>query len=250
MNLLILTGAGVSAESGVPTFRDADGLWEGHRVEDVATPGAFARNPTLVHQFYNARRQALVGPKDSPGVGIEPNAAHQALVRLERWHAERFPEHEFLLVTQNIDGLHAAAGSERSIEMHGNLRQAQCLTSGKIMDWEEDLGPDTPHPDAPDDPARRGQLRPHVVWFGEMPIGLERIAAAAARADVFCSIGTSSLVYPAAGIVSQTPRRCLRIEINLNPTAGSGMFEDIRQGLASTEVPRWVRQMTNDPSSY
>ena len=243
MNLLILTGAGVSAESGVPTFRDADGLWEGHRVQDVATPQAFARDPAIVHQFYNARRRALVGPKGQSGGGIEPNAAHHALVKLERWHERQFPDDDFLLVTQNIDGLHAAAGSERMIAMHGNLRQAQCLSTGQIHDWDDDLDAHTPHPDTPEDPDRRGQLRPHVVWFGEMPIGLERIARAADRADVFCSIGTSSLVYPAAGIVSQTPRQCRRIEINLQPTAGSSMFEDIRQGPASTEVARWVGEL-------
>ena len=240
MNVLILTGAGVSAESGVPTFRDADGLWEGHRFEDVATPEAFARNPTLVHEFYNARRRALVDTE------VRPNAAHQSLARWERWHREHRVG-DFLLVTQNIDGLHAAAGSENVLAMHGELLQARCIETGKLFDWRTDLNTETPHPDAPEDPRRRGRLRPHVVWFGEMPIGLERIERAAQRADLFVSIGTSSLVYPAAGIVSWTPPSCRRIEINLQSTAGSGDFSEVRQGLASVEVPRLVNEETQSP---
>ena len=236
MNVLILTGAGISAESGVPTFRDADGLWEGHRVEDVATPEAFQRDPALVHAFYNARRVALVDG------GIEPNAAHRALVRWEREHHRRGVG-EFLLVTQNIDGLHAAAGHQNVLAMHGQLRTARCVETDALFDWDGDLSTDTPHPDAPEDPRRRGQLRPHVVWFGEMPIGMDRIERAAASADLFVSIGTSSLVYPAAGIVSWTPPSCRKVEINLNPTAGSEAFDEVRQGPASIEVPRFVEDV-------
>lgn len=235
MNILILTGAGISAESGIPTFRDADGLWEGHRFEDVATPEAFRRNPELVHSFYNARRKALLDPK------IAPNPAHLALAEWETWHREN-DGGQFLLVTQNIDGLHRRAGSQSVLAMHGELLTARCGETDALFDWTEDLGVDTPHPEDPSDPRRRGLLRPHVVWFGEMPIGLEQIETAAADADLFVSIGTSSLVYPAAGIVSQTPPRCRRVEINLQSTAGSASFDEVSQGPASIEVPKFVRR--------
>ena len=237
MNVLILTGAGISAESGIPTFRDADGLWEGHRFEDVATPEAFERDPKLVHTFYNARRNALLAP------AIKPNPAHLALAEWETWHREN-DGGQFLLVTQNIDGLHRRAGNQSVLAMHGELLVARCAESGELFDWTDELWIDTPHPDDPGDKTRAGLLRPHVVWFGEMPIGLSQIENAAAQADLFVSIGTSSLVYPAAGIVSQTRPDCRRVEINLQTTAGSTSFDEMRQGPASTEVPKFVAEQT------
>ena len=229
MNVLVLTGAGISAESGIPTFRGADGLWHGHRVEDVATPEGFLRDPELVHRFYNGRRRELQQS------GIEPNAAHAALAEFEQNHAG-----EFLLVTQNIDDLHQRAGSRNVLPMHGELLKARCCETGELWEWREDLGVDTPHPR---DPSRRGLLRPHVVWFGEMPFGMEQIEAAARQADLFLAIGTSGLVYPAAGIVQWTPPECRRVEINLDDTPASSAFDATVRGKASQEVPRFLQSL-------
>ena len=226
MNVLVLTGAGISAESGIPTFRGADGLWEGHRLEDVATPTAFVRDPELVQTFYNERRRRLL--RDD----IRPNAAHLALADYERHH-----EGEFLLVTQNIDDLHQRAGSKNVLPMHGELLKARCLDTGELFPWREDLTLQTPHPS---DPRRVGRLRPHVVWFGEMPIGMERIEEAAREADLFIAIGTSAVVYPAAGIVRWTRSNCRRIEINLDDTPQSGTFDETIRGKASVEVPKFL----------
>ncbi|MEM9825616.1 MAG: NAD-dependent deacylase [Planctomycetota bacterium] len=231
MKILILTGAGISAESGIPTFRDADGLWEGHRFEDVATPEAFAEFPQRVHEFYNQRRRAVQAPD------IQPNAAHRALAEFEQRHAD-----EFLLVTQNIDPLHQRAGSKKLLPMHGELLKARCLDTGKVIDWHDDLSVTTPHPDdaaVPQHPARLGRLRPHLVWFGEMPIGLEQISAAAQQADLFVAIGTSAVVYPAAGIVEAVPAGCRCVEINLETTPQSRRFDEAIQGPASTAVPEF-----------
>lgn len=232
MNVLILTGAGISAESGIRTFRDADGLWEGHRVEEVATPQGFDANPALVHEFYNERRRGLQRPE------IQPNAAHLALAEFEARHVDG----EFLLVTQNIDDLHQRAGSRQVLPMHGELLKVRCIDTHAVFDWTGDLDLSTPHPDDPDNPRLKGRLRPHVVWFGEMPFGLERIERAAAEADVFVAIGTSGLVYPAAGIVSQTPSDCQKIEINLGQTPASPSFDETIHGKASVEVPRLLRR--------
>lgn len=229
MNVLVLTGAGISAESGIPTFRDANGLWEGHRFEDVATPEAFERDPTLVHQFYNERRRQLQSSD------IQPNAAHVVLADFEARHSG-----DFLLVTQNIDHLHQAAGSQNVLAMHGELLKARCCDSGKLFDWTEDLTLKTPHPD---DPTRLGRLRPHVVWFGEMPFGLETIQQAAWQADLFVSIGTSSKVYPAAGIVSATGPNCRTVEINLDETDGTSSFDESIRGPASVEVPKFFQSL-------
>ncbi len=226
MNVLILTGAGISAESGIPTFRGAGGLWEGWRVEEVATPEAFRLDPERVHRFYNQRRQNLRCSQ------IQPNAAHIALAEFEKSHSG-----EFLLVTQNIDDLHQRAGSRKILAMHGELMKARCLETGALFDCEGDLSVDTPHPL---DPSRRGCLRPPVVWFGEMPIGMDRIAQAASRADVFVAIGTSSLVYPAASIVQWTQRQCRRVEINLEDTPQSQAFALTLRGTASTLVPEFL----------
>jgi NAD-dependent deacetylase len=237
MNILILTGAGISAESGIPTFRDANGLWEGHAVEEVATPQGFARNPKLVHRFYNERRRALLSNT------IQPNPGHLALAEFELSHQSN-RRGDFLLVTQNIDDLHARAGSQNVLSMHGELLKVRCLITEAIFDWRDDLGTDTPHPDDPDDQSMRGCLRPHVVWFGEMPIGLGKIEQAAANADVFVAIGTSGLVYPAAGIVEQTKPTCRKIEINLGDTPASAAFDETIHGLASEEVPRLLKELS------
>ncbi|MNL00278.1 NAD-dependent protein deacylase [compost metagenome] len=227
MNLVILTGAGVSAESGVPTFRASDGLWEGHRIEAVATPEGFAANPALVQDFYNQRRRHLAR--------VHPNAAHRALADLAaRWQGD------FLLVTQNVDDLHdraqlqtpPASGFEL-IHMHGELLKARCTASGVVCDWTGDLEArhaSSHHP--------RGVLRPHIVWFGEMPLAMERIEAALERCDLFVSIGTSGAVYPAAGFVQQARMAGARtVEVNLEPTQGRRLFDEGVYGPATEAVP-------------
>ncbi len=226
MKVLVLTGAGISAESGIPTFRGSDGLWAGQRLEDVATPQAFERNPALVHEFYNGRRQRLLCDD------IQPNAAHDALARFERRHDD-----DFLLVTQNIDDLHQRAGSQNVLPMHGELLKARCIDTGVVFPWREDLSMQTPHPH---DPSRLGRLRPHVVWFGELPIGMEQIEQAANQADLFVAIGTSAVVYPAAGILRWTPPGCRTVEINLGETPASDAFDLSIRGMASEEVPKFL----------
>ncbi len=225
-HIVILTGAGVSAESGVPTFRGPDGLWEGHRVEDVATPEAFARNPELVQNFYDARRAALWR--------VEPNPAHHALARLDREF-----DGELLIVTQNVDDLHERAGARRLLHMHGELKRALCLGCGESHPWD---GPLLGAPPCPGCGAAK--LRPDIVWFGEMPYDMDRIDAALSQCDLFVSIGTSGAVYPAAGFV-QTARyhRAHCLEINLEPSEGSGWFDETRHGPAGELVPQWVEEM-------
>ncbi len=226
-NLVILTGAGVSAESGLATFRGPDGLWEGHRVEDVATPEAFRRDPALVRAFYDARRAKLST--------VEPNAAHEALARLDaEWPGE------LLLVTQNVDDLHERAGSKRLIHMHGELRKGWCLGCGERSKWEGPMGAGARCPSC----GVSGGVRPDIVWFGEMPYEMERIEQALRRCDLFVSIGTSGGVYPAAGFV-QTARYCgaRTLEINLDPSMGSYFFDDSRMGRAAEIVPQWVEEV-------
>ena len=226
-NIVVLTGAGISAESGLATFRGADGLWEGHRVEDVATPEAFARNPALVHQFYDARR-ARLGE-------VEPNDAHRALARLDaEWPGE------LLIVTQNVDDLHERAGGKRLLHMHGELKSGWCLACDERFDWQGPMGEGAACPAC----QVTGHVRPDIVWFGEMPYEMERIDEALMGADLFVSIGTSGAVYPAAGFV-QTARFCRArtVEINLDPNQGSIFFDERRYGPAGVEVPAWVDQM-------
>lgn len=226
-SIFILTGAGVSAESGIATFRAADGLWEDHRVEDVATPEGFARDPALVHRFYDARRARL---RD-----VEPNAAHVALARLDaEWPGD------LLLVTQNVDDLHERAGSRRLVHMHGALTSAWCRACDARVPWVEDLsGGPVCH-----SCGIAGRLRPDIVWFGEMPYDMERIDRALMTADLFLSIGTSGAVYPAAGYV-QTARHCgaRTLELNLEPSQGSVYFDETRSGPATTLVPAWVEEV-------
>ncbi|MEQ9843552.1 Sir2 family NAD+-dependent deacetylase [Pectobacterium brasiliense] len=224
--VVVLTGAGISAESGIRTFRAADGLWEEHRVEDVATPEGFQRNPELVQEFYNARRRQLQQPE------IVPNAAHLALANLEA-----MLEDNFLLITQNIDNLHERAGSKRIIHMHGELLKARCSQSGQIVEWTDDLAAGErchccqfPAP-----------LRPHVVWFGEMPLHMDKIYHALSQADYFIAIGTSGHVYPAAGFVHEARSHgAYTLELNLEPSQVESQFDEKIYGPASTVVPEFV----------
>lgn len=224
-SIVILTGAGISAESGVATFRGPDGLWEGHRVEDVATPEAFARHPAFVHRFYNLRRAALAT--------VEPNRAHRALARLE---AER--PGDVLIITQNVDDLHARAGSQALIPMHGQLRSGWCTACDSRFAWAGDMGLDSRCPAC----GTTGQVRPDIVWFGEMPYAMDRIENALAGCDLFVSIGTSGNVYPAAGFVRTVRHygRARTLELNLEATSGSSWFDESRQGRAGDLVPAFV----------
>lgn len=229
MNIVVLTGAGISAESGIRTFRGSDGLWENHRIEDVATPEAFARNPALVQRFYNERRRQLQDP------ALQPNAAHHALAELEAaWPGD------FLLVTQNVDNLHERAGSRRLLHMHGELLKMRCTRSGEIFPVEHDITADLRCAccDA------SGTLRPHIVWFGEIPLNMERIEAHLMHSGLFVSIGTSGNVYPAAGFVRiARAAGAHTIEVNLEASQVAGSFAEHRQGPAGTKVPELVRQL-------
>jgi NAD-dependent deacetylase len=224
-----LTGAGVSAESGVATFRGAGGLWEGHRVEEVATPEAFARDPALVWRFYNLRRTSLAK--------VAPNPGHRALAALEdHWGSE-----QFTLITQNIDGLHRAAGSRNVLEIHGNLARVRCTGCGAVADrGGEDLPP------LPECPACMGLLRPDVVWFHELlPQDVWGAAARAAQTcDCFLVVGTSAIVYPAAGLIG-TARAAgaAVIEVNLEATAASGHVDVSLFGRSGDLLPRLVERL-------
>ena len=224
-SIVILTGAGISAESGIKTFRDHNGLWENHRIEDVASPEGFHRNPALVQQFYNLRRAQLKDP------GVQPNLAHRALAELEsRWPGD------FLLVTQNVDDLHERAGSKKLVHMHGELRRVRCLASEASHPWLCAVEADTPCPCC----QKTGTLRPDIVWFGEMPMALDEIYEALENCDVFAAIGTSGQVYPAAGFVNQVPRGARRIEINAESSAVSLAFDELWHGPATQQVPLFV----------
>ena len=225
-SLVILTGAGISAESGIKTFRAGDGLWESHKIEDVATPEGFRRNPKLVQHFYNGRRKQL---RD-----VAPNAAHIALAELERaWPGP------FLLVTQNVDDLHERAGSILIHHMHGELLKARCTSCENVSYWEADVLPDSLCPSC----GAIGRLRPHIVWFGEVPFGLQKIDIALQDCDYFAVIGTSSQVFPAAGFVQCVGLDCHTIEINLEPSLMSGAFREICTGPATQTVPAWAQEM-------
>ena len=223
-NIIILTGSGISAESGLQTFRGPEGLWEGHRVEDVATPEAFRRDPGLVQTFYDQRR-ARLGE-------VTPNAAHAALARLDAaWPGE------LLIVTQNVDDLHERAGATRLVHIHGELLSAWCLACDARMRFAGDMAGGPPCPAC----GEAGGLRPDIVWFGEMPYEMDRIERALAKADLFVSIGTAGSVYPAAGFVqSARYHGAATLEMNMEPSLGSVYFDESRIGLAGTLVPEWV----------
>ena len=231
MNLFILTGAGISAESGLKTFRDPGGLWEEHDPRDLATPEAFARDPALVHRFYNWRRQAARA--------AQPNAAHHALARLER----ELPAGSGLtLVTQNVDDLHGRAGST-ALAMHGSHTDVRCTGCGAVVPWAGDLLVATPCPAC----GETGTLRPNIVWFGEMPHHLDAISRALSRADAFVAIGTSGAVYPAAGFVAAAQRRRLpTLEFNLAPADNATLFDAAVYGRAGETVPRFVDLVLRD----
>ncbi len=225
-NIVILTGAGISAESGIDTFRSAGGLWEQHRVEDVATPEGFARDPDLVLGFYDMRRAALAD--------VAPNAAHRALARLQAAYSG-----EVLLVTQNVDDLHERGGAGQVLHMHGELKSALCTACGTRSRWDRALIERPPCP-----VCAAPMLRPDVVWFGEMPYEMGRIYQALEVCDLFVSIGTSGAVYPAAGFVQEARAagaHCL--ELNLEPSEGSHLFHETRLGPASVLVPEWVDEV-------
>lgn len=225
-NIVILTGAGVSAESGIDTFRAKEGLWEKHRIEDVATPEAFAHDPDLVFRFYDMRREAIQR--------AEPNAAHWALAALDaQWDGE------LLIVTQNVDDLHERAGAKRLIHMHGEHLSAWCLACDVRSVWRVTLSDRPPCP-----VCAASALRPDIVWFGEMPYRMDEIEAAIVRCDLFVSIGTSGAVYPAAGYVRTARHYGARtLELNLDPSMGSVHFDESRMGKAGDLVPAWVDEM-------
>lgn len=225
-NIVILTGAGVSAESGIDTFRGAGGLWANHRVEDVATPEAFERDPELVLRFYDMRREAIQQR--------QPNAAHEALARLDHeWDGD------LLIVTQNVDDLHERGGARRVLHMHGEHLNAWCLACDLRSPWTGTLIERPPCPQC-GEPA----LRPDVVWFGEMPYRMDEIYGALRDADLFVSIGTSGAVYPAAGFVRNARELGAQtLELNLESSQGSRWFHESRLGPATEIVPAWVEEV-------
>lgn len=228
--IVILTGAGISKESGLDTFRCEGGVWSRYSLEDVCTPQGYRRNPDLLHDFYNARRAQLASGE------VLPNAAHHALARLEReWPGG------VLIVTQNIDDLHERAGSGNIIHMHGELLKGRCEACGRVLDWPGEMSVDSLCPVC----ESRGKVRPHVVWFGEMPLEMERIFAALERCALFLSIGTSGNVYPAAGFVAHVRERtqARTLELNLEPSKGATLFHDTLYGPATQVVPDFVEDL-------
>ncbi|GAB5499335.1 MAG: NAD-dependent protein deacylase [Pseudohongiellaceae bacterium] len=226
-SIVVLTGAGVSAESGIKTFRASDGLWEEHRIEDVATPEGFASNPPLVYEFYNRRRQQLLSEP------IKPNAAHTALAKFEHDF-----DGDFLLVTQNVDNLHERAGSRNLLHMHGELLKARCVNTQMVFDWRADLDFDAQCRCC----KSPGNLRPHIVWFGEMPLHMQRITDALESCDLFIAIGTSGNVYPASGFY-QTAKRFAAHTVELNLEETGSQFDRHLYGPASQVVPEFLAQL-------
>lgn len=226
-SVVVLTGAGVSADSGISTFRDSGGLWEEHSIEDVATPEGFRDNPEHVHGFYNQRRRQLLSDR------IRPNPAHIALADFE----QQFPG-EFLLVTQNVDNLHERAGSRNVLHMHGELLRMRCSNSGEVHEVREDIDTGTPCPCC----GVPGSLRPHVVWFGEMPLHMSRIMEALERCQLFIAIGTSGNVYPAAGF-HQTARARKAHTVELNLERSDSVFDEHIEGRASEIVPEYLDRL-------
>lgn len=225
-SIVILTGAGISAESGIRTFRDSNGLWENHRIEDVASPEGFHRNPDMVYTFYNMRRRQLVSDE------VAENAAHQALAKLQRDF-----DGDVTLVTQNIDDLHERAGFEGVLHMHGELLKARCLHCGTIVECRHDFDQKTQCEAC----HQVGYLRPHIVWFGEMPLYMDHIMQCLSNCDLFVAIGTSGHVYPAAGFVEIAKQAGAHtLEINLEKSNVHSAFHHGLYGRASQVVPEWV----------
>ncbi|MDR2352149.1 MAG: NAD-dependent deacylase [Deltaproteobacteria bacterium] len=228
--IVILTGAGISQESGIPTFRDSGGLWENYKIEDVATPNGFKKNPQLVHKFYNLRRAELLSGK------IQPNLAHLALAKLEQEYKE-----EVYLVTQNVDDLHERALSKNVVHMHGELLKSRCQNCNNIFIQKEDLSVDSICLDC----GAKGSLRPHVVWFGEMPLFMDEIHEKLIKADIFVAIGTSGVVYPAAGFVRSTMAK-RKIEINREDSTVSEYFTQRLTGKATETVVAFVESLLSN----
>ena len=228
-HIVILTGAGISAESGIQTFRASDGLWHNHRIEEVATAEGFTANPALVHEFYNARRRQLKNKT------VQPNAGHLALAKLEKAFAGKV-----LLVTQNVDNLHERAGSKNLIHMHGELTKIRCKRTNKVYHWTDDLNIHSVCRCC----QRSNHLRPHIVWFGEVPLQMDTIYEALVHCDLFISIGTSGQVYPAAGFVQIAKQvGADTVELNLDPTTNSSLFDQSINGPASQIVPAFVEKL-------
>lgn len=233
-SIVILTGAGISAESGIQTFRASDGLWNNHRVEDVATPAAFERDRALVQDFYNQRRQQVMS------AAVVPNAAHLALASWEKQSGG-----DFLLVTQNIDNLHSRAGSKNLIHMHGELLKIRCVGCHQVQAIATDVSPETVCQSC----QRTDCMRPHIVWFGEMPMQMDRIYDQLMRCNLFVSIGTSGNVYPAAGFVEIANQAGAETwELNLEPSRQQTAFQHARYGPASQVVPEFVQQWMDMPN--
>lgn len=233
-SIVVLTGAGISAESGISTFRDNGGLWENHRLEDVCTPQAFVANPDLVHRFYNARRAQLL---DQP----QPNSAHLALADFEQRFCEPGNAHRrFTLVTQNVDNLHERAGSKNVLHMHGELLKVSCTDCQSCLPWHDETQITSICPNC----SATSTLRPHIVWFGEMPLFMAEIEEALNQCDLFVAIGTSGTVYPAAGFVAHANANGAHtVEINLEASLGQSQFAEHHYGLASATVERFFARL-------
>lgn len=227
-SIVILSGAGISAESGLKTFRGDDGLWESYRAEELATPEAFAANPALVHRFYNQRRAQLLSGE------ILPNPAHQALANLEKAFNS-----SFTLITQNVDNLHELAGNKQVLHMHGELLRAACTACTAEFEVSEDIHVDTRCPEC----AQQDCLRPAIVWFGEMPRHMEAISRLLAVCDLFIAIGTSGTVYPAAGFVELVPPSARTLEVNLEPSLVQSRFSEHIYGKAGQVLPSLVEDL-------
>ncbi|WP_321389523.1 NAD-dependent deacylase [Emcibacter sp.] len=228
--IIILTGAGISAESGLDTFRDKGGIWEKYDLTQVATPEAFARDPDMVHEFYNLRRGMVKN--------VHPNPAHKALARLE----QEYPG-EILLVTQNVDDLHEKAGSKNICHMHGELGKVRCQACREVMMWWDDLDRHTDCPVC----EKKGRIRPHIVWFGEIPFDLNKIGQYLENSDLFISIGTSGTVYPAAGFVQAAmDAGAHTVELNREPSDGYSLFEETHYGPATQVVPQYVEKLLKE----
>lgn len=229
-NIVVLTGAGISVESGISTFRDQNGLWENHDVMEVASPEGFRSNPDLVYRFYNERRKQLLTPE------IKPNGAHLALAQFEK----EFPG-QFTLITQNVDDLHERAGSENLLHMHGELLKMRCQHCGVILEIRSNLDSETTCNSC----DSKGGLRPHIVWFGEMPLYMDHIQNVLGQCDLFISIGTSSQVYPAAMFVEIAKMGAMArtVELNLEITQKSHHFDESLQGKASEIVTKFLKEI-------